>query len=678
MYSDGHSLPPGYMGKILRIDLTNKSYETETLDPDLARRFFGGRGLGVALLCRHFLELLKEGRYTNPFVQVDPLSEDNVIIVSTSPTTGTRMPTSGRIHMNYKSPLTEGYGSTNAGGRWSVDLKRTGCDAIVITGKSPRPVYLVLTSAGVEFMDAGPTAQLDAIETRELLKKASANRAQVLSIGPAGKNLVRFAAVMSDTGKALGRGGGGAVWGSKNLFAIAVVPDEKIRINVADKESFNIENKNGAMYHVKLKLDLGKFTKSEDMFGVLASMGSLGILGMVNNYRQLIHNNMRDTKHSIDDINKINGEALRYHAKRAKPGEKKITVKKSACFNCPIICKRQTTLFDGEGRIIEKGEGPEFETVALMGANLSIYDLATITEACYLSNHCGIDTISLGGTLAAFFDLYETLKAKGTTLTSTEGQLFEDLKDFIAEHGEPVFGRPEILVPLTRLIGTATGIGKYLGQGSYRFCERYGHPELSMTVKKLELPAYDPRTSYTQALSYEMSNRGGCHLEGGYTAPYAYCAGYEEWPAHRVEGTPLISKNATLKNTTLDIIGACAYSSFSLGLDEYAALVNGVTGDKHNSGTLEHLAVRTITLERVFNILCGMDRNDDWLPDRFYSESIHTRDGDVICDHSAFERMHKEYYRSVGWDESGRPTPGTLRELQLSDLIPEDTDLASA
>lgn len=670
MKPGGQSLPPGYLGQILHIDLTSHRCRAENLDPELARRFFGGRGLGVALLTRHFLELTAKGLYGNPFAQVDPLSEDNVIVISTAPTTGTRMPTSGRLHMNYKSPLTGGYGSTNAGGRWSVDMKRTGSDAIIITGQSPYPVYLILTSGGVEFMDARPSAELDAIATRELLKKWSKNRAQVLTIGPGGKNLVRFASVMSDTGKALGRGGGGAVWGSKNLYAIAVIPDEKIRIAVADRESFNPDNKKGAMYHVKLKLDLGKFTKSEDMFGVLASMGSLGILGMVNNYQQLIHNNMKDTNHVLADIGRINGEALRYHAKRAKPGEKKITVRKSACFNCPIICKRETTLFNPDGSLIEKGEGPEFETVALMGANLSIYDLATVTEACYLANHYGIDTISLGGTLASFFDLYGMLKAKAGALIPREARLFADLKEFIAGHGEPVFGRPEILVPLTHLIGSARGIGKYLAEGSYRFCERYGHPELSMSVKRLELPAYDPRTSFTQALSYEMSNRGGCHLEGGYTAPYAYCAGYAEWPAHRIEGTPLISKNATLKNTTLDVIGACAYSSFSLGLDEYAALVNGVTGERHNSGTLENLALRTITLERLFNLLCGLDKKDDWLPERFYSESIHTRDGDVICDRKAFERMHEEYYRSVGWDADGRPTRETLEHLELTDLVP--------
>ena len=677
MTSTEPSLPSGYFGQILHIDLTRQTNRTEPLDPRLAEHFFGGRGLGVALLCRHFLGLQSTGKYRNAFSDVDPLSEDNVLVVATAPTTGTRMPTSGRIHMNYKSPLTDGYGSTNSGGRWSVDLKRTGHDVLIITGRSPHPVYLLITSGGVEFIDATGTADLDAIETRSLLKQRTKNRASVLTIGPGGKNHVRFAAVMSDTGKALGRGGGGAVWGSKNLHAIAVVPDEKLKIEVADRTAFDVGNKDGAMYHVKLKLDLGKFTKSEDMFGVLASMGSLGILGMVNNYQQLIHNNMKNTDHRLSDIQMINGEALRYHAKRAKPGEKKILVKKSSCFNCPIICKRETTLVAPDGSIIEKGEGPEFETVALMGANLSIYDLATITEACYLANHYGIDTISLGGTLAGFFDLYETIAAKGEKATARERQLLSDLREFMAEHGEPRFGRPEILVPLTHLIGQAKGIGQYLALGSYRFCERYGHPELSMTVKRLELPAYDPRTSYTQALSYEMSNRGGCHLEGGYTAPYAYCAGYAEWPAQRVEGTPLISKNATLKNTTLDIIGACAYSSFSLGLDEYAALVNGVTGQRHNSGTLEQVAIRTVTLERMFNTLCGFGREDDWLPKRFYDETIHTREGDVICDRQAFDRMHREYYFSLGWDENGRPTRETIDRLELEDLLPHNA-VASA
>jgi aldehyde:ferredoxin oxidoreductase len=220
------------------------------------------------------------------------------------------------------------------------------------------------------------------------------------------------------------------------------------------------------------------------------------------------------------------------------------------------------------------------------------------------------------------------------------------------------------------MIGLKKGIGSLLSMGSYRFSARYGHEELSMSVKKLELPAYDPRTSYSQALSYEMNNRGGCHLEGGYTAPHAFCAGYAEWPAHRIEGTPLVAKNAALKNTSLDIIGACAYGSFSLGLDEYALLINGATGLKMNSGTLETFAARTITLERSFNILSGLSEKDDWLPDRFYEEAINTPDGKARCKREDFFKMHREFYSSLGWDQQGKPTTEKLDELEITSYLP--------
>ncbi len=671
MSSKDKKLPKGYMGRVLYVNLSSKKVETKSLDPKLAELFFGGRGLGIAFLFEHFLELQEQNKYQNSFLETDPFSEHNVIIISTSPSTGTRMPTSGRFHMNYKSPLTGAYGSTNAGGRWSVDFKRTGFDVMIISGRAKNPVYLVVSENGVQFFDAGKLADLDSIKIRDEIKKRLSKKAQVLTIGGGGKNLVRFAAVMSDKGKALGRGGGGAVWGSKNLYAIAVIPDLKIKVEVADEESFKMKNENGAMFHAKLKLDLGKFTKKEDMFGILSSMGSLGILGMVNNYNQLLHNNMKDTNHDLDNINKINGEALRYHAQNAKPGEKKIKVKKGSCYNCPIVCKRETTLLDENNNIIEKGEGPEFETTSLLGANLSIYDLPTITQANYLANRYGLDTISLGATIASFFELFNVINTKQSNLSAREKQFVRDVKIFCAEYGDPAFGKPELLVPLIHLIGNSEGFGEHLALGSYRFCLRYGHGELSMSIKGLELPAYDPRTSFSQALCYEMNNRGGCHLEGGYTAPHAYCAGYAEWPANRVEGTPLISKNATLKNTTLDIIGACAYGSFSLGLDEYAALINGVTGGNNNSGTLKIMAQRTITLERVFNYLCGLSEENDWLPDRFYSETIQTKDGPGVCDRELFKKMHKEYYNSVGWDDNGKPTYQTLKVLELLDFIPE-------
>lgn len=658
------------MKRVLYVDLTNKKISSKPLDAKMAEIFFGGRGLGIAFLVKHFTELNHSGKYKNAFSEVDPFSADNVVIIATSPTTGTRMPTSGRIHMNYKSPLTGAYGSTNSGGKWGVSFKKNGWDVMIITGKSDTPVYLAVSPGGTVIEDAAPLAEDDAVEMRRKLKKKYSNRAQVLSIGAGGRNLVRFASVMSDTGKALGRGGGGAVWGSKNLYAILAVSDPAARIGVAHPEGFDPKIKNSAMYHAKNKMDMGKFTKQENMFGILASMGSLGILGMVNNYNQLIHNNMQDTLHDPTRLNRITGEALRNHYRDTGAGKEKIKVKKGACFNCPIVCKRHTTLYDEQGRIVEEGEGPEFESTTLMGANLSIYDLPTIIRANHLANRYGLDTISLGATIAAFFELYEKIEEKKDHLSSLEKQFMEETASFVRTHGEPGFGKKELLLPVIHLIGRGSGIGKQLGQGSYRFCRRYGHPEYSMSVKGSELPAYDPRTSFSQALCYEMNNRGGCHLEGGYTAPQAYCAGFNEWPAHRIEGTPLISKNATLKNTVLDIIGACAYGSFSLGLDEYAGLVNAVTDEEHNSGTLNRIAQRTVTLERMFNHLCGLTDEDDWLPDRFYKEPIETGEGKMICDRENFRRMHLEYYRSMGWDDRGIPTGVTVKDMELEDFVP--------
>lgn len=657
----------GIMDRVLEVDLSTQSIQSHPLNKSYSRLFFGGRGLGIAYLFEHFQSLAKKGTYNNAFQEVDPLSPDNLIVISTSPTTGTRMPTSGRVHMNYKSPMTGALGSTNAGGRWSAAFKKTGYDVLVIKDKSPTPVYLVIDDDQVRIEDATELESLNSIETREKIRQRLSEKAQVLTIGIAGKKMALFSSVMSDRGKALGRGGGGAVFGSKNLYGIAVLAHPQKEIEVAHPEGLRLKNKSGEGYQVKRKLDMGKFTRKESAYGILSSMGSLGLLGMVNHFNQLIHNNMRDTTHHPDDIARINGEALRNHAKTTEAGKPRVTVKKGSCYNCPITCKRETQLIDGKARVIEKGEGPEFESVTLLGANLSIYDLTVITPANYLANRYGLDTISLGSTIAAFFDLYITISGKREEELSVKEALFlKEIQSFVDRYGEPAFGRAELLIPLVQMIGEQEDIGKYLAQGSYRFCERYGHPELSMSIKKLELPAYDPRTSFSQALCYEMNNRGGCHLEGGYTAPHAYCAGYGEWPGDRVEGTPLVAKNATLKNVTMDVIGACTYGSFSLGLDEYASLIRAVTGDHYNSETLKTIALRTITLERLFNCYCGLSDKDDWLPQRFYTESIMARGKPVVCDKTHFKAMHEHYYESVGWDNTGFPTQQSLDRLEIS------------
>jgi aldehyde:ferredoxin oxidoreductase len=262
--------------------------------------------------------------------------------------------------------------------------------------------------------------------------------------------------------------------------------------------------------------------------------------------------------------------------------------------------------------------------------------------------------------------MYNLIKNKQEKKTHEEKELLKLVGDFSKIHGEVQFGRKEILIPLVHAIGKSEGLGKELANGSYRFCRKYGHQEFSMSIKKLEMPAYDPRAAFLQGLCYEMNNRGGCHLENGYTAIKDYCAGYAEWPGDRIEGTAIIAKNAALTNTAIDIIGACAFASLSLSLDEFSLLINAVTGLNYDAGQLERIAWRTLTLERLFNIRAGFTKNDDWLPDRFYSDYLKIESQSIKCDRQSFNQMHNEYYEAMGWDRDGVPTEKTLEELELN------------
>ncbi|MEJ2108564.1 MAG: aldehyde ferredoxin oxidoreductase N-terminal domain-containing protein [Acidobacteriota bacterium] len=372
MPAEKNPLPKGYMGRILTINLTDQTTDISVLDAGTCDLFFGGRGMGAALLFEHFLSLEKDLKYKNPFRETDPLGKDNILIFSTSPTTGTAVPASGRFHVSFKSPLTGGIGSANSGGKWAVAFKKTGYDILRIKGKSPAPVYLSISAQGVAFKNAESLTQLNVEEITDLLIGNAPKGTRVMTIGEAGRKLSPIAAIMNDRGRALGRGGGGAVFGSKNLLAIAVTPNPEMTVPVADPEGIRAGNMSGAGYKARLKLDVGKMTRKENTYGILSSMGTLGVLGMVHNYNELVHNNMSDTRHRDEDIEKITGEALRYHAAATPQGKDRVESKKGACYNCPIACTRITGIFDADGNRVDHGEGPEFETVSLLGANLSI------------------------------------------------------------------------------------------------------------------------------------------------------------------------------------------------------------------------------------------------------------------------------------------------------------------
>jgi aldehyde:ferredoxin oxidoreductase len=395
---------------------------------------------------------------------------------------------------------------------------------------------------------------------------------------------------------------------------------------------------------------------------------------MLSQYDELVHRNFRDTSHDPDAIERIGGEALASHPA--------IKVKRRACHLCPIGCTRETALVDEAGRVVDHGEGPEFETVAMFGSDLDIYDLEPITEANYVCNRLGLDTISAGGTLAALMEIYGLARAKPPRERSEEERaLLADAADFARacaaaagssdeERFAPAFGNARALVPLVLAMAMGeSALGRALASGSRRLAERYGHPESAMAVKGMEIPAYDPRVTWTQALSYMMTARGGCHLQGGYSAPIAFCAGYGEFPGIKSEGAALVARNFAYQNTAYDVMGVCAFAGFSVTLDEYANMLNDVTGLELKASDLETVSRRVLTLERVFNLLCGFGAEHDWLPERFYRDSISVEEGSVVCPEADFRAMRAEYYESLGWDEQGVPRAEALRELELDHVI---------
>jgi len=664
-------LPRGMMGRLLEVDLASGTARPHALDERLAELFVGGRGLGTALLVERFLRL--RDRYTNPFRAVDPLAPENPLVVSTSPANGTTVPTSARFHANFKSPLTGGIGSTNSGGRWGVEFKRTGHDAMVVTGRSPDPVVLFIDGDNVRF-DTPPEVDPDDVEAiTDALGSRYGRGVRVMTVGAAGRRLARIAAIMNDKGRALGRGGGGAVFGSKNLVAIAVAGS--MATETAAPEALRPKNVAGSVYKAHAKLRVGKLTKPPEQFGILSSMGTAGLLGMLSQYDELIHCNFRDTSHVAEQIERIGGEALAAHPA--------IRVRRRACFQCPIGCTRETELVDKCGVVIGRGEGPEFETVAMFGANLDIYDLEPITEANYLCNRFGLDTIAAGGTIAALMEIFGIARAKRPE-ARTEGEraVMADAAEFAHACGAaaadepdggpltPTFGNARALVPLVRAMALGEGaLGRALASGSRRLAERYGHPEAAMAVKGMEIPAYDPRVTWTQAMSYMITARGGCHLQGGYSAPIAFCAGYGEFPGIKSEGAALIARNFAYQNTAFDVLGVCAFAGFSVTLDEYANMMNDVTGLEMKASDLETVSRRVLTLERLFNLLCGFTAEDDWLPGRFYSNPIAVEEGMAVCPEGEFRAMRAEYYESLGWDARGVPRASSIRDLGLDALL---------
>ncbi len=438
-------------------------------------------------------------------------------------------------------------------------------------------------------------------------QEISKDNSRVLCIGQAGENLVRYASIMNEKNRAYGRGGAGAVMGLKNLKAIVV--SGKKRIAIADEERFK-----QVINQINYRLKAVPATKR-----ILKSLGTAGLVNLINCINMLPHNNFQDTKHNDEDLWKMCGETI----------SETILKKVGGCFRCPIQCQRHTQV--GE----KVGEGPEYETVVLLGPAVGIYDLKSITLANYLCNEFGLDTISCGGSIASAMELYE----RGIiTKNDTDGL-------------ELRFGKYEILEEIVKQIAYRKGIGKHICEGSWRLCKNYEKPEYSMTIKGLELPAYDPRASFIQALGYATSPTGGCHLRGGYAVSLAFFGGAKEIPRFSIRQAPLSIRNVQDVGIIQDSIGICRFTGFAVSIDVWSKAISSAIGREITKNHFEKVAERIATLEREFNVKAGFTQVDDTLPPRFQKEPIVVASEQKIVSHHTLKIMKEGYYYLRGWKD---------------------------
>jgi aldehyde:ferredoxin oxidoreductase len=424
---------------------------------------------------------------------------------------------------------------------------------------------------------------------------------------------------MNDRNRAYGRGGPGAVWGSKNLKAIRVAGQLKIRVK--DKERYQ-SGLDQSFYLLKQ----APATKR-----LLRDLGTAGLVELINLINMLPHRNFRDNRHRDEDVEKVSGETL----------TKKLLQRAAGCYLCPMGCQRHTRVGD------KKGEGPEYETMVMIGPDCDIYDLEAITRVNYLCNELGMDTISFGGTLACAMELFDRgiLQAKD----------FDGL--------DLRFGRSDLLDELARRIAFRQGIGDRLAEGSYRLAESCGHPELSMTIKKQEIPAYDPRASFTQALGYMTSPTGACHLKGGYAVSLAFFGGTKEIPRFSLLQSPIGIRNMHNLGIIQDSLGICRFTGYAFSYDPWARMMSGLTGLDFSTARLEEIANRVAAVERLFNLAAGLTEADDSLPARFSDEPILVAGEERAVSTDAIARMRTDYYRARGWDGEGNPTAALLESL---------------
>ena len=613
-----------WAGKILRVDLTAGTVKSEPLNMDRARAYIGTRGLATK-------NLVEE---VDP--KVDPLSPANKIIWATGPLTGTMASTGGRYTVVTKGPLTGAIACSNSGGYWGAELKMAGWDMIIFEGKSPKPVYLMINDDSAELRDAAHLWGQSVWHTEETLKKQHQDPLiRVSSIGLAGENQVLFASVVNDLHRAAGRSGVGAVMGSKNLKAIAVRGTKGVG-NLFDAKAF-----------MRVTKEKKKILADNALTGQgLPAYGTQVLMNIINEVGALPTRNHRDVQ--FEGAKDISAEAM---ATPRKSDGKKPLVTNQACFGCTIACGRIQTIDKGHFTIENKPQywgasgGLEYEAAWALGAANGVNDLDALQYANLMCNEQGFDPISFGATVGAVMELYEM------------GVLTKEQLGI-----EAPFGSAKALAFFAEATARGEGFGKEIGQGSKRLTAKYGHPDLSMSCKGQEFPAYDGRGIQGIGLGYATSNRGGCHLRG-YTVASEVAGIPMKTDPLTAEGKPELLKAFQDATAVVDSSGLCQFTTFAWGLPDIQEQLAAACGEDFTLDNVSTIGERIWNMERDFNNRAGFTPKDDVLPKRLVTEAAKSGPAKGLV--SKVPEMLPKYYEIRGWNPDGTLKPETRTRLGL-------------
>ena len=613
-----------WTGKILRVNLTAGTCVAEPLKMEWAREYLGQRGLAT----KYFVEEVDPA--------VAPLSAENKIIWATGPLTGTMASTGGRYSVITKGALTGAIACSNSGGYFGAELKMAGWDMIIFEGKSAKPVYLHIQNDTAELLDAEWVWGKSVWDSEPAIKaKHQDPQMRVSCIGRAGETGCMYAAVINDLHRAAGRSGVGTVMGSKNLKAIAVRGTKGVG-NVRDPKAF-----------MQATVAAKKVLADNAVTGQgLPKYGTQVLMNVINEVGALPTRNHRDVQ--FEGAKFISAEAM--HEPRASDGKKNL-VTNQACFGCTIACGRISKIDETHYTVVNRPKywgasgGLEYEAAWALGAANGVKDLEALTYANFVCNEDGFDPISFGATVGAVMELYEM------------GVLTKEQLGI-----EAPFGSAQALTYFAELTARGEGFGKEIGQGSKRLTAKYGHPDLSMSVKGQEFPAYDSRGIQGMGLAYATANRGACHLRG-YTVASEILGIPMKTDPLVTDGKAGLVKAFQDATSVFDSAGICIFTSFAWTLADVQPQLAAACTDEFTLEELNLIGERIWNMERDFNNRAGFTSKDDTLPKRLLTEPAKSGPAKGLV--NQLDKMLPEYYSLRGWDEAGQLKPETRTRLGL-------------